>query len=55
MDSVEGSDEKDKTSQKARELYRYLNNSKEELLVYDKRGITIQKPEEEIIYKGMKR
>ena len=52
-DSVESSDEKDKTSQKARELYRYLNNNREGLLPYNKRGITIPEPEEGILYKGM--
>lgn len=52
-DSVESSDEKDKTSQKARELYRYLNNNREGLLPYNKRGITIPEPKEGILYKGM--
>ena len=52
-DSVERPDIKDKTSQKAMELYSYLNNNRERLLPYDKRGITIPEPKEGIIYKGM--
>lgn len=52
-DSVANPDEKDKTSQKARELYKYLNNNKEGLLPYNKRGIEIPEPEEGILYKGM--
>jgi hypothetical protein len=51
--SVESPDEKDKASQKARELYRYLNNNKEGLLPYNKRGIAIPEPAEGIVYKGM--
>jgi hypothetical protein len=51
--SVESPDEKDKASQKARELYRYLNNNKEGLLPYNKRGISIPEPAEGIVYKGM--
>lgn len=52
-DSVESPDEKDKTSRKARELYKYLNNNRAGLLPYDKRGITIPKPKDGVIYKGM--
>lgn len=52
-DSVESPDEKDKTSQKARKLYKYLNNNKEGLLPCDKRGITIPEPKKGTIYKGM--
>lgn len=52
-DSMESSDEKDKTSQKAMELYRYLNNNREGPLPYNKRGITIPEPQEGILYKGM--
>lgn len=52
-DSMESSDERDKTSQKAMELYRYLNNNREGLLPYNKRGITIPEPQEGILYKGM--
>ena len=52
-DSVESSDEKDNTSQKARELYKYLKNNREGLLAYDRRGIEIPKPKEGILYKGM--
>jgi putative AlgH/UPF0301 family transcriptional regulator len=51
--SVESPDEKDKASQKARELYRYLDNNKEGLLPYNKRGISIPEPAEGIVYKGM--
>lgn len=51
--SVASPDEKDKSSKKAVELYRYLNNNKEGLLSYDKRGIKIPEPKEGIIYKGM--
>ena len=50
---MESPDVKDKTSRKARELYNYLNNNREGLLPYDKRGITIPEPKEGIIYKGM--
>ena len=52
-DSVESADEKDKTSRKARELYNYLNNNREGLLAYDRRGIAIPEPKEGVIYKGM--
>ena len=51
--SVESPDEKDKRSQKALELYKYLDNNREGLLPYDKRGIRIAAPPEGIIYKGM--
>lgn len=52
-DSVESPDEKDKTSGKARELYNYLNNNRDGLLAYDRRGIAIPEPKEGVIYKGM--
>ena len=51
--SVESPDENDKRSQKAMELYRYLENNKEGLLPYYKRGIPIPEPEEGILYKKM--
>lgn len=51
--SVESADEKDTKSKKAMELYKYLNNNKEGLLPYDKRGIKIAEAPEGIIYKGM--
>lgn len=51
--SVESPDEKDKRSKKAMELYNYLNNNREGLLPYNKRGIKIPEPKEGIIYKGM--
>lgn len=38
-DSVDTDDEKDTRSKKARELYQYLNNNKEGLMPYQKRGI----------------
>ncbi len=52
-DSVESPDGKDKTSRKARELYDYLNNNRDGLLAYDRRGIMIPEPKEGVIYKGM--
>ena len=51
--SVESPCEKDKTSRKAGELYRYLSSNRDGLLSYDKRGITIPEPKEGVIYKGM--
>ena len=51
--SVESPDEKDKNSQKARELYQYLEHNREGLLPYDKRGIKIAAPPEGILYKRM--
>ncbi|MCM1154805.1 MAG: ISLre2 family transposase [Roseburia sp.] len=52
-DSVENPDEKDKRSQKARELLKYLENNKEGLLPYDRQGIAIPEPAEGLIYKHM--
>lgn len=51
--SVENPDEKDKSSKKAMELHRYLNNNKEGLLPYDKRGIEIPEAKKGILYKRM--
>lgn len=51
--SVASPDEKDKWSKKAMELYQYLNNNKEGLLPYNKRGISIPEPKEGLLYKGM--
>jgi hypothetical protein len=51
--SVESNDERDKSSSKARELYKYLNNNKEGLLPYQERGIKIPEAPEHLIYKGM--
>lgn len=51
--SVESPEETDKAGKKAMELYQYLNNNKEGLLPYNKRGITIPEPTEGILYKGM--
>jgi hypothetical protein len=52
-DSVESSDEKDKSSQNALELYQYLNNNREGLLGYQDRGIALPNPPEHLVYKGM--
>ena len=52
-DSVETTDPKDKRSEKARELHKYLNNNKEGLLPYQKQGKEIPAPKEGIIYKNM--
>ncbi len=51
--SIESPDENDKQSKQARELYQYLNNNKEGLVPYDRRGIEIPMPAEGIIYKHM--
>lgn len=51
--SVESPDETDKRSEKAMDLYNYLNNNKDGLLPYDKQGKKIPKPREGLIYKGM--
>ena len=51
--SVESPDEKDQKSKKAMDLYKYLNNNKDGLLAYNKRGISIPTPPKGIIYKGM--
>lgn len=51
--SVESPDERDKSSRKARELNQYLNNNKEGLLPYQKRGIKIPELREGVHYKGM--
>ncbi len=51
--SIESPEPADKSSKKAMELYKYLNNNKEGLLPYNKRGIAIPEPEEGILYKGM--
>ena len=52
-DSVESPDEKDKRSQKARELLQYLENNKQGLLAYDRQGVAISEPGEGIVYKHM--
>lgn len=51
--SIEGAYENDRQSKQAMELYKYLNNNKEGLLPYDRRGIEIPMPAEGIIYKHM--
>ena len=50
---METTDEKDKRSQKARQLYHYLNNNKDGLLPYQKQGRKIPEPREGILYKNM--
>ncbi len=52
-DSVESADEKDKRSQKARELLGYLENNRRGLLPYDRQGVKIPEPPEGILYKHM--
>lgn len=52
-DSVDTDDEKDSRAKKARELYRYLNNNKEGLMPYQKRGIKLPEPPEGIRYGNM--
>ena len=51
--SVESPDEKDKSSKKALELYEYLNNNKDGLLPYHKRGISIPEAKDGLLYKDM--
>ncbi len=52
-DSVVSNDENDKASIRAMELYKYLNNNREGLLPYQKRGIKIPEAPKGIIYKNM--
>lgn len=52
-DSVETDDEKDKRAKKAWELYRYLNNNKEGLMPYQKRGISLPEAPEGMRYGNM--
>ena len=52
-DSIESDDEKDKGSDKARELYQYLWNNLEGLLPYQERGIELPEAGEGIVYKNM--
>ena len=52
-DSVEGPDEDETRSKKARELLKYLENNREGLLPYDRQGVTIPEPPEGIVYKHM--
>lgn len=51
--SQESPEKSGKTSEKARELYKYLSNNKVGLLPYNRRGITIPEPQEGMLYKGM--
>lgn len=52
-DSVETDEEKDKRAKKARELYQYLDNNKEGLMPYQKRGIMLPEPPEGMRYGNM--
>ena len=52
-DSVDTDDEKDSRGKKARELYQYLNNNKEGLVPYQKRGIQLPEPPEGMRYGNM--
>lgn len=52
-DSVGTGDEKDTRPKKARELYQYLNNNKEGLMPYQKRGIRFPEPPEGMKYGNM--
>lgn len=52
-DSVASNDETDKRSSNALKLYEYLNNNKEGLMPYQKRGIPIPAPKDGIVYKSM--
>ena len=51
--SVESPDESDHQSRDAETLYRYLENNKDGLLPYHKRGIEIPEPQEGVLYKEM--
>ena len=46
-------EEKEEEGKKARELLRYLENHRKELLPYDRRGIKIPEAKEGIVYKHM--
>lgn len=50
---VESPDESDHQSRDAETLYRYLENNKDGLLPYHKRGIEIPEPQEGVLYKEM--
>lgn len=52
-DSVDTDDGKDTRAKKARELYQYLNNNKEGLLPYQKRGLQLPEPPEGMRYGNM--
>ena len=51
--SVASPDKQDKRSKKALELYTYLNNNREGLMPYQKRGIKLPQAPEGIVYKNM--
>lgn len=51
--SVESSDEKDKSSKKARELYEYLNNNREGLVPWQKQRNDYPEAPEGMVYKNM--
>ena len=52
-DSVDTGKEGDKRAEKARELYKYLNDNKEGLLPYQKRELNIPEPPKGICYRKM--
>ncbi len=52
-DSTESDDPKEKGSEKARELYKYLGNNREGLVPYQARGIELPEAPEGIVYKNM--
>ena len=52
-DSVDSDEDKGKARKNAKKLYRYLNNNREGLLPYHKRGIEIPEPQPGIIHKEM--
>lgn len=52
-DSVESDNKKDKKSQNARELHRYLSNNKDHLVPWRDRGLKLPEPPEGVLYKNM--
>ena len=52
-DSVDSDEDKGKAGKNARKLYKYLNNNREGLLPYHKRGIKIPEPQPGMIHKEM--
>lgn len=51
-DSVDNDNENDHAAEDARKLYAYLNNNKEGLLPYQKRGTVIPHPPDGVVYKN---
>lgn len=52
-DSIESDEDNGKAAKNARELYKYLNNNKDGLLPYHKRGIDIPEPQKGMLHKEM--